>query len=270
VSEREVIGRTERPNTESSLYEELRSLGLRKGMTLLVHSSLSSMGWTCGGPVAVVRALERAISPGGTLVMPTHSGDYSDPAHWEDPPVPESWIGTIRAELPLFDPEMTPTRNMGAIPEAFRRQGGVVRSSHPTVSFAAWGRKRRGVIAGQKLDYCQDMDSPLGGVYKRDGYILLLGVGYGACTSLHLAEYLSSYPAKAIVSDGFPYLERGKRIWRESEDILYVDEDFEEIGREFEKLHPVARGKVGGSDSRLMRQRELVDFAVGWMNEHRR
>ena len=53
--------------------------------------------------------------------MPTHTGDNSEPSNWENPPVPESWWDVIRAEMPVFDPKLTPTRGMGIIPETFRK-----------------------------------------------------------------------------------------------------------------------------------------------------
>jgi len=59
------------PATIESLAAELAALGARPGMVLLVHSSLSALGWVSGGPVAVILALEEALGRGGTLVMPT-------------------------------------------------------------------------------------------------------------------------------------------------------------------------------------------------------
>lgn len=126
------------PATVSSLIQDLEQIGIKPGMTLLVHSSLSSIGWVCGGPVAVILALEHVLGEEGTLVMPTHTGGLSDPEHWGAPPVPETWWETIRAEMPAFDPALTPTRKMGVISETFRSQQNVVRSTHPISSFAAW------------------------------------------------------------------------------------------------------------------------------------
>lgn len=63
--------------TRGTIAAGLRELGVRSDDTLLVHSSLSSLGWVCGGPVAVVQGLLDALGPDGTLVVPTQTGDLS-------------------------------------------------------------------------------------------------------------------------------------------------------------------------------------------------
>src|SRR5688572_17873056 len=131
MSEAEAIAGSDAPRTRETLTRDLERLGVVPGMTVLVHSSLSSLGWVCGGPVSVVQALTDVVTATGTVVMPTHSGEYSDPAGWENPPVPRGWWPTIRKTMPAFDPRTTPTRAMGRIVEVFRTWPGVLRSSHP-------------------------------------------------------------------------------------------------------------------------------------------
>jgi aminoglycoside 3-N-acetyltransferase len=261
----EVIARTpiDAPRTHQTLAADLRAMGLRAGMTVLMHSSLSSLGWVSGGPVAVVQAVQDVLTQDGTLVMPTHSGDLSDPAMWSNPPVPMAWWPIIRASTPAFDPRVTPTRYMGRIVEAFRVCPGVRRSSHPNVSFAAWGRHAAEVTDAHSLDHGLGEGSPVARVYALDGWVVLLGVGYDRNTSFHLAEYRAGL--RRNVQMGAPIVEGGVRVWRTYLDIDVDSSCFVDIGTSLEATGVVTVGQVGSAATRVFAQRGAVDFAERYL-----
>jgi aminoglycoside 3-N-acetyltransferase len=271
MGEAEIVERTQgTPATIASISRDLITLGVKPGMVLLVHASLSALGWVSGGAVAVIMALEEVLGPQGTLIVPTHSGDLSDPANWQNPPVPEDWWEIIRETMPAYDPDLTPTRMIGRLPETFRKQRGVLRSHHPQVSFAAWGAEARKVTDGHTLDFGLGEGSPLARIYDLDGWVLLLGVGYENNTSLHLAEERASYLGKKVITSGAPILKEGKRVWVKIRDLNIDDSDFRELGESFEReMDCVRLGKVAQAQCRLMPQRTLVDYAVRWMEKNR-
>lgn len=266
MTETAVIQNSPHPFTKTILVEHLRALGVQPGMVLLVHSSLSQIGYVPGGQVTVIQALQEALTEAGTLVMPTHSSDYSDPAPWQNPPAPEAWHQIIRDSMPAFDPQLTPTRGMGVVPELFRTWPGVFRSNHPQVSFAAWGRHAAAITADHQLEFGLGEQSPLARIYDLDGTVLLLGVGYGNNTSFHLAEIRAQ--VGQIVPQGAPIWLNGRRVWQRYQDVDYDDELFTQIGAELEQAHPVQVGKVGLADCRLFYQKTAVDFATAWLKRH--
>jgi aminoglycoside 3-N-acetyltransferase len=265
MSEAATMEAQERPHTVASLVRDLVDLGVEAGSTLVVHSSLSKIGWVAGGAQAVVVALQQALGDAGTLVVPTHSGQLSDPAQWQNPPARDpSWIPLIREGFPPYDPYLTPVRQMGAIVECFLLQRDVVRSDHPHMSFAARGPQAEHVTAGHRLAYGLGEHSPLARLYELDARVLLLGVPHSNNTSLHLAEYRAGHRPKT--TNGAPLL-RGTAVeWVEFEDYDLDADVFDALGADFARETDEERvGLVGRAESRLVRQRPLVDYAVEWM-----
>jgi len=262
--------RSSEPVTIDSMVTDLDALGIETGQTLLVHGSLSSLGWVCGGASAVIDALQRVVGEDGTIVMPTHSPGNMDPSDMGNPSVPDSWYATIREQMPPYRPEVTPTQGMGAIAECFRSCPNVHRSDHPQVSFAAWGADTQFVTENHSFGYSLGEESPLARIYDLGGDVLLLGTSHATSTSLHLAEYRADLDL-ATETHASAALVDGERKWVHWEDIDYDDDYFPACGEAFEDDHPDAfeTSTVGVGDAKLFSQPLLVDFAVGWFEANR-
>ena len=255
---------------KQDILAALAKAGVVKGQTIMVHTSLGSLGFVCGGAQVVIEALLESVGSDGTIMMPTQSWKNLDPTagvHWEEP---EEWWQMIRDNWPAYDKDITPTNTMGAVAEMFRKWPGTLRSNHPARSVAARGKYAEYLTSGHDLSNIFGEGSPIGKLYELDGYVLLIGVGYDKNTSLHLADVRAEYPGKHNCTEHSAIMENGKRVWKEYS-TLYVDgEDFNEIGDAFEKEYSVSKVSLGNGNLTFMKQRELVDFAVKWIERNRK
>ena len=261
MTEHSTIAATPKPRTRDSLIDDLRRLGVKPGDILLVHCSMSRLGWVAGGAEAVVHALLSAVGESGTVVMPSQSSQLSDPARWRAPAVPQHWIETIRTTLPAFDPLTTPTRNMGVVAELFRTWPGARRSLHPTCSFSALGPEAETIAAQQPLSEPFGEDGPLGQLYRLQAHILLLGADFDACTAFHMAEQ-QAWPSLPKIAEGSPIVVDGQRRWVRFDIATGDAERFPKIGEELVRQGLVRSGPVGSATCHLMSMPVAVDAAA--------
>ncbi len=255
---------------KQDIVQALKQAGVQPGQAIMVHTSLSSLGFVCGGAQIVIEALLECVGEDGTIMMPTQSWKNLDPetgVHWEEP---KEWWQTIRDNWPAYDKDITPTNTMGAVAEMFRKWPGALRSDHPARSVAAYGKYAKYLTKDHDLSDIFGEHSPIGKLYELDGYALLMGVGYDKNTSLHLADVRAEYPGKHMVKESSAMMQDGKREWKTYE-TLYVDgEDFNEIGQAFEQQGDVNKIHLGNGILTFMKQRQVVDFAVRWIEENRK
>lgn len=255
---------------KQNIVDELQRIGLRKNDIVIVHTSMKGMGYICGGAQTIIEALMDVVGDGGTIVMPTQSWKNLDPeegVHWD---ADEADWQLIRDNWPAYNKEITPTNTMGAVAEMFRMWPGSIRSDHPARSVCAWGKYASYIAKGHDLSNIFGEGSPVAKLYELNAKVLLLGVGYDKNTSLHLADARAEYPGKHNCVQYSAIMEDGVRVWKKY-DTLYVDgEDFEEIGDAFEEKYEVRKGMIGDGMIKLMNQRELVDYAVDWIEMNRK
>jgi len=269
MAESELIERTSSLVTRRTIERDLRALGISEGDVLVVHSSLSSLGWVAGGAAAVVDALREVIGVDGTLTMPAHSGDWSDPSGWQNPAVPEAWWDEIGADRPAFDPYSTPLREMGRVAENLLVRRSTVRSAHPLHSHMANGRNAMEIVQHHPLEDSFGDGSPLGRLFDLDAKVLLIGVGHGQNTSLHLAEARASWPGKSKVefrSTVMVDCTAQNVSWMANE----VDaDDFDLLGDYLDGTGHVIKGLVGQAPTRVAPMRRIVEIATQWFEAYR-
>ncbi|MCG5459269.1 AAC(3) family N-acetyltransferase [Micromonospora sp. PSH03] len=253
------------------LADELRALGVRPGVCLLVHCGLRRVGPLEHGPATLAGALRDVLGPAGTLLVPTQTDGNSTTSRVHlaaTAGMDRAQRERYEAALPGWDRRTTPSHRMGALAEYVRCTPGAVRSDHPQTSFAALGPRARQLTDGHDLTCHLGERSPVGGLYAADGQILLLGIGYEVCSALHLAEYRLPVPPPERDYHCFRLVD-GRRVRLDFRALDLDDRDFPMVGAALDDTPLVRHGRVGRADARLLPARAAVDFATGWFTTNR-
>ena len=169
---------------KSDIHDFLRKAGIRRTDTVLVHTSMRSLGGVEGGCDGLIDAFVSYLDE-GLFLVPTHT-----------------W-GTVGRTESVYDVR-TSVPCIGALPTvaAFRKDG--VRSLHPTHSVAAFGKDAADFIRGEETS---STPCPVGGLwarlYDRDAKILLLGVLMNRNTYIHAVDEMIGVRGK-LREDSFP------------------------------------------------------------------
>lgn len=233
------------PVTVSALAGALSGLGLRRGDSVIVHSSLRSLGRMENGADGVLDALLEVLGPDGNLVLPTFN--YTRPA-------PE----------PCFDPEMTPGRT-GIIPETGRRRPGALRSDDPTHSVAAIGPGAAALTAGHLETRTFGRGSPLDRLAAMGGKVLLLGVGQTSNSTVHVGEEHAGTPKASWYEEPPLFRTRlpGGRVAEKRLDTSpSCSSAFEAVEYPLRRNGEIAEARAGGAHLRLMAGAAVISRVV--------
>ncbi|QTL99078.1 aminoglycoside N(3)-acetyltransferase [Iocasia frigidifontis] len=155
--------------TKADIINYFSLLGINSKGTLLVHSSMKSIGDVDGGAETVIDAFVEYMKQ-GLLIFPTHS-----------------W-GKDNLVNDIYDP-LTEPSCVGILSNIFMKKTGVVRSLHPTHSIAARGKDALEYIQGEERF---NTPCPRGGcwgrLYDRKAQILFLGCSLKTNTFIHSVE----------------------------------------------------------------------------------
>ncbi|MCG8576024.1 MAG: AAC(3) family N-acetyltransferase [Flavobacteriales bacterium] len=161
--------------SKASILDDLERIGIKKGDSVLVHSSLSRIGYLEEGPKTLVDALLEQVGEEGNVLMPTSPNNVFQ-------------LNYIR-NTPYFDVKNSPSKT-GAITEYFRKLPQAKRSIHPTEPVSAIGPLADYFTKdhfGELTPYTEK--SPFFRVSEQKGKILYIGVSLSmAGTNLHTLE----------------------------------------------------------------------------------
>lgn len=154
---------------KAELIEELKKVGLKPGMEIEVHSSLSSFGNVAGGAETVIEALMECVTEQGSIFMPALCFGPVLELTEED-----KKLGIVTKIKKL--PEDETRTAMGMIADTFRQRDDVVTGTG-LIRTSGWGLHAAEAAKGG-LDY----------VIHHGGKALLLGVDIYKLTAMHYME----------------------------------------------------------------------------------
>jgi aminoglycoside 3-N-acetyltransferase len=233
--------------TAVDLVTGLRAVGVREGMLLQVHSSLSRLGYVEGGAEAVVDALLEAVGPEGTVMVPTFNHGAAD----------------------VYDPRTTPSTN-GTITEALRTRPETRRSVHPTHPYAAIGPKAAYLVEGHLAVETFDRRSPLGKLADLGGFVLLLGIGMEANTAAHIGESMAhthcigwnQWPRRVRLEDR-RIIPAWSVVWRDGPCLI----EWAPLEARMRGLGMIRDGAIGDGRLMMMRALDVVETTYAMTQE---
>lgn len=256
--------------SQAQLVADLQRLGVRQGDHLMLHASLRALGPVVGGADGLLAALDQAVGPEGTLLMVLGANAVAEWAH--EPPD----AATVAALQPqdAFDAAHTPAyHEVGRLAEVFRRSDGTLVTQHPLGRFGARGRLAAWLLADAPWDDYYGPGSALDRLCQAGGRVLRLGADLSTVTLLHWAEYLVPLASKrrlpryvAVAGASGPEIRYVDALDDAEGIVAWAGEDyFALLLRAYLATGRARQGQVGGASSELLDARDLIAFAVPWM-----
>lgn len=228
------------PFRTEDLIEDFQGIGLRRGDSVILHSSLKSLGRTVNGAATVVDALLETIGPTGNLMVPTYT--YSL-VIWNTEP---------------YD-HYTSRSRVGAITEEVRARPYAIRSFHPSHSVVVLGPDAQELTSNHLHSTPIGIGSPLDRMRRHRAKILMLGTYQDTNSSLHLAEVMTGLPYTSIAFQDEADYETGW-FFNEQRQIEYVQlhefpgcsRGFRHIEWHFREQGVIKDVKVGNAACQLL------------------
>lgn len=159
---------------KAELMGALRSIGIKRGDALMVHSGFNRTTGFTGSPNEFIDVLLEVVGPEGHLLMVSM-------------PYMSSAYEYLRQDK-IFDVRKT-ISHMGIVSETFRRRNGVLRSQHPTHPILALGPKAAWLVGDhEKCLYPCGLGTPFDKLFQLGGKLLFVDVSFFTMTFFHYLE----------------------------------------------------------------------------------
>lgn len=225
------------------------------------HGSLRAIGPVVGGVNTVVQSLLDAVGPEGTVAV------YVDfePFFTEDDN-PE--------QIPVFDKRTAhAARDHGVLHETLRNWPGALRSDHPDAGVAAVGAEAEAIVRDHPFQFGYGPGTPFERIVDGGGQVLMLGAPLDTITLLHYAEHVARIPDKRVhrYRRKMPFPEGPRWVAFEEFDTSDPVHDalplncFEQIAQAYLAAGGGSSGRYGDAPAYLFPGKELVRFAVEWL-----
>ncbi len=242
--------------TKQDILNDLINIGIKPTDTLLVHSSMKSVGEVEGGADTVLDAFIDYMKDDGLLIFPTHT--------WEQ----------INDEYNIFNP-MTEPSCVGILTNLFMKRPGAVRSLHPTHSVAAIGKDAAEYTSGE-----ENFDTPCsrngcwGKLYDRKAKILFLGCSLKKNTFIHGVEEWNRIPNRLM--------EKQRQLKILTPDGRIIDRPFHshyfpggDVSQNYDKMLPpflhygiTKKGKIGDAECYLCDAVGMADLTSDYLKRN--
>lgn len=244
--------------TKKQIIAALKALGLRRGDSVVVHSSYKKIGNLDGGPRTVIDALAEVVLPDGALLLPNLN-------------IPHEFTA---ANPPHFDLKRDHLKQtIGIIPELFKFEYATHFSIHPTHSMMGLGDKAGDILQGhENAGLPCGRGTPWEKNARAGGRILLIGVDQTSNTTYHCAEeqLQDSYQLSSDEIDGIVVLD-GKEIPVRSRLHVWGNHpDFNVLNPELEALGYLKIAGVGQARTLCLDAGGFLDLCLEKMQEDRR
>ena len=182
------------PITKKEIENGLVRLGVKAGMMLEVHCSLSSFGEVDGGALTIIEALKNVVGTDGAILMPSFKLSPNLPLDEID-----RELGlTTKIKILQDDNEKSA---MGIVSDTFRKMPGVI-TGEGLFRVSAWGKEAE-KHASMGFNY----------LINSNGYALLMGVDIYAMSAMHYVE--DCLPDE--IKKKFSVSKEARKIYPESE-----------------------------------------------------